>query len=249
MSLRVFSPPPLPSERGCRSFYTRVTCDEGFSGFIFIPNGKVYLYCWQWGKRIAEYRREAIGALSIYSFINVTLEWELANLLAGASRKHLYGIRGGYPLWSYGVSPHSIYRRIVIKTITTCTSMIFFCLITFFITFLITFFKITFIVIVGSGYGRWNILEVFLLLLALSCWKAACKQLTKQNYRHKKSSDEQGLIVIKQKKIMDGHVGMVLITMRRYIECGDTPYEVLSHAGSPCIATFWKYCLAVFLSL
>jgi hypothetical protein len=37
------------------------------------------------------------------------------------------------------------------------------------------------------------------------------------------------------------HVGMVLTSMRRYVECGDTSYDVLSHAGSPCIAAFWKY--------
>jgi hypothetical protein len=31
----------------------------------------------------------------------------------------------------------------------------------------------------------------------------------------------------------NAHVGMVLITMRQYIECGDTFYDVLPHAGAP----------------
>jgi hypothetical protein len=37
------------------------------------------------------------------------------------------------------------------------------------------------------------------------------------------------------------HMGTVLITMRRYIECGNTSYHVSSPAGPLCIASFWKY--------
>ncbi len=34
------------------------------------------------------------------------------------------------------------------------------------------------------------------------------------------------------------HVGMVILTMRRYLKCGDTSQDVLTHAGPPRIARF-----------
>jgi hypothetical protein len=34
-------------------------------------------------------------------------------------------------------------------------------------------------------------------------------------------------------RLLSSHVGMVLITMRRYIECGDTSYDVSPPAGPP----------------
>jgi hypothetical protein len=42
---------------------------------------------------------------------------------------------------------------------------------------------------------------------------------------------------------------MVLIMMRRYIECGDTSYDVSPPAGPPCIAAFLIYQFAALLSL
>jgi hypothetical protein len=41
---------------------------------------------------------------------------------------------------------------------------------------------------------------------------------------------------------------MVLIRMRRYIECGNPSYDVSPPTGPPCLAAFWKYEIAALLS-